>query len=589
MKPKGFGTVISAQLHHFCDASEVGYGTVSYIRFASDRNVHVSFVVGKARVAPLKQMTIPRLELQAATLASRMDKMLRVELQMNLEPSVIWTESQSVLKDINNEQTRFSTFVTNRLTVIRDLTTKEQWRYVGSANNPADAASRGVRAVSLMSKHWWTGPDFLRREETHWPIIGKLMSTDLKDLEVRNVQVHWTTVTDNPTIKFLEYYSQWNHFKRALAWFLRLKDILKTKIQGKDAVKINSAQNVGSQCLSVDELERAENAVISYVQNLSFHEEVEALQKGKQVKLTSNISSLDPILENGILRVGGRFNKMAMPISQQHPDILPKNSHISRLIMRHIHQTLGHSGRNHVLSKLRQHYWIPSAKSLARRTIKECVLCRRLQGKAGEQKMADLRAEQITPDLSPFTHEMENLADIIRDFKRENISEHSTLTVVARRRRILHSAITALNKGYFDWHKRPQIEFVGEMADDYGGPTREFFRNVFFSHSGRVDIAVKAGCFSLSLPFPAEDPSPTVIYRTTVYEHHSELQLIQVHVGSKTSHFTYSSGLNQNYIQVDLCTPRFSVPSRPADLQEDWMTLAVTLFRKQIDLWAICN
>ncbi|KAL7826262.1 hypothetical protein SRHO_G00340000 [Serrasalmus rhombeus] len=255
-----------------------------------------------------------------------------------------------------------------------------------------------------MSKHWWTGPDFLRREETHWPIIGKLMSTDLKDLEVRNVQVHWTTVTDNPTIKFLEYYSQWNHFKRALAWFLRLKDILKTKIQGKDAVKINSAQNVGSQCLSVDELERAENAVISYVQNSSFHEEVEALQKGKQVKLTSNISSLDPILENGILRVGGRFNKMAMPISQQHPAILPKNSHISRLIMRHIHQTLGHSGRNHVLSKLRQHYWIPSANSLARRTIKECVLCRRIQGKAGEQKMADLRAERITPDLSPFTH-----------------------------------------------------------------------------------------------------------------------------------------------------------------------------------------
>ncbi|KAL7827077.1 hypothetical protein SRHO_G00327950 [Serrasalmus rhombeus] len=62
-----------------------------------------------------------------------------------------------------------------------------------------------------------------------------------------------------------------------------------------------------------------------------------------------------------------------------------------------------------------------------------------------------------------------------------------------------------------------------------------------------------------------------------------------VHVGSKTSHFTYSSGLNQNYIQVDLCTPRFSVPSRPADLQDDWMTLAVTLSRKQIDLWAICN
>ncbi|KAL7827080.1 hypothetical protein SRHO_G00327980 [Serrasalmus rhombeus] len=407
MKPKGFGTVISAQLHHFCDASEVGYGTVSYIRFASDRNVHVSFVVGKARVAPLKQMTIPRLELQAATLASRMDKMLRVELQMNLEPSVIWTESQSVLKDINNEQTRFSTFVTNRLTVIRDLTTKEQWRYVGSANNPADAASRGVRAVSLMSKHWWTGPDFLRREETHWPIIGKLMSTDLKDLEVRNVQVHWTTVTDNPTIKFLEYYSQWNHFKRALAWFLRLKDILKTKIQGKDAVKINSAQNVGSQCLSVDELERAENAVISYVQNSSFHEEVEALQK-------------DVFKEK---RENRRWQISVQNGSPQTYHLLP----IDILL----------------------------------------------------DSEPDEDPQMLSSPKHPYSpcDEMENLADIIRDFKRENISEHSTLTVVARRRRILHSAITALNKGYFDWHKRPQIEFVGEMADDYGGPTREFFRS----------------------------------------------------------------------------------------------------------------
>ncbi|KAL7827085.1 hypothetical protein SRHO_G00328030 [Serrasalmus rhombeus] len=405
MKPKGFGTVISAQLHHFCDASEVGYGTVSYIRFASDRNVHVSFVVGKARVAPLKQMTIPRLELQAATLASRMDKMLRVELQMNLEPSVIWTESQSVLKDINNEQTRFSTFVTNRLTVIRDLTTKEQWRYVGSANNPADAASRGVRAVSLMSKHWWSGPDFLRREETHWPIIGKLMSTDLKDLEVRNVQVHWTTVTDNPTIKFLEYYSQWNHFKRALAWFLRLKDILKTKIQGKDAVKINSAQNVGSQCLSVDELERAENAVISYVQNSSFHEEVEALQK-------------DVFKEK---RENRRWQISVQNGSPQTYHLLP----IDILL----------------------------------------------------DSEPDEDPQMLSSPKHPYSpcDEMENLADIIRDFKRENISEHSTLTVVARRRRILHSAITALNKGYFDWHKRPQIEFVGEMADDYGGPTREFF------------------------------------------------------------------------------------------------------------------
>ncbi|KAL7826217.1 hypothetical protein SRHO_G00339550 [Serrasalmus rhombeus] len=94
------------------------------------------------------------------------------------------------------------------------------------------------------------------------------------------------------------------------------------------------------------------------------------------------------------------------------------------------------------------------------------------EGRSSAISAAETRNSPVLPQLC---QEMENLADIIRDFKRENISEHSTLTVVARRRRILHSAITALNKGYFDWHKRPQIEFVGEMADDYGGPTREFF------------------------------------------------------------------------------------------------------------------
>ncbi len=80
----------------------------------NDRNeIHVSFIVGKARVAPLKQITIPRLELQAATLALKMGKMLNRELQLQLEPSVLWTDSQSVLKYINNDQTRFCTFVAN--------------------------------------------------------------------------------------------------------------------------------------------------------------------------------------------------------------------------------------------------------------------------------------------------------------------------------------------------------------------------------------------------------------------------------------------------------------------------------------------
>ncbi|XP_036417353.1 uncharacterized protein LOC118801257 isoform X3 [Colossoma macropomum] len=107
----------------------------------------------------------------------------------------------------------------------------------------------------------------------------------------------------------------------------------------------------------------------------------------------------------------------------------------------------------------------------------ECLIASSQQSVTYYLTVNQMRTPRCCPlQNAPIVPEMENLADIIRDFKRENISEHATLTVVARRRRILHSAITALNKGYSDWHKRPQIEFVGEMADDYGGPTREFFR-----------------------------------------------------------------------------------------------------------------
>ena len=90
--PKDFGEITAAQLHHFCDASEVGYGLVSYLRLSNiRREVSVAFVIGKARVAPLKQTTIPRLELAAAVLAVRMNKMLKTELEINMEESVFWS------------------------------------------------------------------------------------------------------------------------------------------------------------------------------------------------------------------------------------------------------------------------------------------------------------------------------------------------------------------------------------------------------------------------------------------------------------------------------------------------------------------
>lgn len=94
-----------SQLYHFSDASKEGYGTVTYIRLKNcNGDVHVAFLMGKARVTPLKTITVPRLELTAAALDARVDVMLKEELSIQFEKSVLWTDSTSVSKYFNTNE-----------------------------------------------------------------------------------------------------------------------------------------------------------------------------------------------------------------------------------------------------------------------------------------------------------------------------------------------------------------------------------------------------------------------------------------------------------------------------------------------------
>lgn len=92
-----------------------------------------------------------------------------------------------------------------------------------------------------------------------------------------------------------------------------------------------------------------------------------------------------------------------MPEERKHPIILAKDFYITTLLLRRIHEQIGHGGRNYMLSQLRKKYWVTKANSAARKIIKNCIICTRERGKLGIQKMADLPLERITPDKPPFT------------------------------------------------------------------------------------------------------------------------------------------------------------------------------------------
>ncbi|XP_066955788.1 uncharacterized protein [Macrobrachium rosenbergii] len=142
-----------------------------------------------------------------------------------------------------------------------------------------------------------------------------------------------------------------------------------------------------------------------YVQQKAFGDEVKALSRELSVSKSSPIYKLDPFLdsEDGLLKVGGRIRKSDIPQSARHPILLPKKHHVTTLLIQHEHELLAHSGRNHVLSNLRQKYWIINANATVRSVLFHCVTCRKLKEPALSQKMADLPADRLEPS-PPFSN-----------------------------------------------------------------------------------------------------------------------------------------------------------------------------------------
>ena len=163
--------VATFQLHGFSDASENAYAAVVYLRITDTfGKTQVSLVSSKTKVAPIKKLTIPRLELCGAYLLAQLLFHIQNVFNMPLSFVYAWTDSTIVLNWLVGNPRRFKTYVANRVSSIVELVAPERWNHVEGTDNPADCASRGMYPSELLEHDlWWEGPSWLHYNPSHWP------------------------------------------------------------------------------------------------------------------------------------------------------------------------------------------------------------------------------------------------------------------------------------------------------------------------------------------------------------------------------------------------------------------------------------
>ncbi|XP_075534522.1 uncharacterized protein LOC142568489 [Dermacentor variabilis] len=385
----------SRDIHVFSDASTRAVAAVAYLRVTDKQgNRHVGFVMGKAKLAPQPEHTIPRLELCAAVLAVEMTDSILRELDFQPNSVTFYTNSKVVLGYIYNETRRFYVYVANRVQRIRSSTQPEQWKYVHTDENPADHATRAIPAAQLKSTNWLSGPDFLSRREEEARSSSFILLNPDEDKEIRpEVCTLATEVNKRQRLGAERFhrFSNWKSLTRAVASLIQVAHRAKNASQGEVA--------------PVEALSKARLVIIRAVQQDAFYEEICCIQRGEQVHKTSSLRRLDPFLDaNGLIRVGGRLNRSDLPDDEKHPLLMPGRHHVATLLVRHHHECVQHQGRHFTEGAVRAAgYWIVGGKRCISSVLQACISCKKLRGRFHDQKMADLPADRISTD-PPFTN-----------------------------------------------------------------------------------------------------------------------------------------------------------------------------------------
>ncbi|XP_044754989.1 uncharacterized protein LOC123317724 [Coccinella septempunctata] len=387
---------VSSSTHRlvgFCDASESGYAAVVYLRtFASSGHCQVSLLAAKSKIAPCKAITLPRLELCGAHLLAKLMHHLSTRVLQHLGAECMaFCDSSVALSWIRGESHRWKTFVGNRVAEIQDLIPSDCWRHVVSEDNPADCASRGLMPADIHHHPlWWRGPHWLSFDSSLWPFSSVDSSqTDRVDEEAKPISaLMLAAIFDEPTM--IDRFSSYLRLKRVTAFCRRF--IMNTR----------GTSFPRSGFLSSVELQEAEACLIRLVQSVYFAEELSELRKpSSRLRLIMKLHLFCD--EHGLIRVGGRLSAALLPYRHKHPVLLPKNSHLTHLIIDDAHYRLLHAGALATHSYIRRRYWILDGRNVVRNRLRRCNRCFSCKPRPLVQPMGNLPPERLSSAMAFLT------------------------------------------------------------------------------------------------------------------------------------------------------------------------------------------
>ena len=261
-------TAKKSTLHIFCDASLTAMCAVAYLKTEyTDSTCSINFIMGKAKVAPIRQQSIPKLELAAAVIGVRLAVFIKQQLDVTISKTTFWSDSATTLQWIYNSKERHKMYVANSVAEILDITSPSDWRHVPGVLNPADDGTRGLKLNEFKPDcRWFNGPLFLKHDPTNWPPT-KVPNYPL----AASLALSWA----NQPLIDPKRFSSFEKLKRVLAFVILFISNLKTTTK--------------SFHLTIKTVNMSKIYLLRQSQELAFEEELDCLRKDQNVPAPSKI------------------------------------------------------------------------------------------------------------------------------------------------------------------------------------------------------------------------------------------------------------------------------------------------------------